>query len=542
MSSYNATSIRRFDFATLWSITQAIKDANPADPRLFYPLVGGVVDKTRTLLTYKACIQLNSKGNAWVPFAKSDVRQRFLLWKAPLIQLIAQMQLPPLGWKSNLFVILHLIGDPLDTVWSLSHKIFLCHTRGAKWSGDRDWKALGMITISFEEWGEGDQTEKALLQVFRAGGTYQANAQVQNCADNPPLSQDQQENIRKACRDAAQSLSADRSTSFVPVTASVGVFFGTLAAAFDKDSSGVVSIKNGISPYYIAHTALYFGILPAILLSAIVGVSQDRDSIPHIFKQLHLNTRGHVQLKQGLEAWKRITSGGIYSWQPRKWQSLGSGEECWSQRLIAFLSLSSILSGTIIAVYIAYSAPPTGFGCREIAIISTCWLWIFSAAFDIWAERVTWAENCYTLVFLKDSLCSLGIVLYNIYVYLGMYNRCSCWTKFGHGPLSFALEPQVANELQKKIGSVWPGAIIFLVGWQILFVSLVCALSHKGVVILLSSVKNDSSREEKDSQIGWRDIFSTRYGPRHWWQRMRATHHVKIKKAFDGDDVPLAPA
>lgn len=178
MSSYQATKINHFDYAALWNITQAIKAANATDSRLFYPSIGGVVDRTRTLLTCNGCIQLISKGDNWAPFLKSDVRQRFLLWKAPLIQLIAQMQLPPLGYRSNIFVIFHLIGDPIDTVWSLSHKIFLCHVRGAKWSGHQDWKAMAMIIISYEEWGEGNRSERALLRAFRTNGPYQTLAPV----------------------------------------------------------------------------------------------------------------------------------------------------------------------------------------------------------------------------------------------------------------------------------------------------------------------------------------------------------------------------
>lgn len=268
-------------------------------------------------------------------------------------------------------------------------------------------------------------------------------------------------------------------------------------------------------------------------------MSQDRDSIPHILRQLHQNTQNQIQLKQNLKAWKRVTSGGIYSWQPGKWQTLVYGGKCWRRRLIALLSISSILSGPIAAIYMAYSAPPTGFGCREIAVISTFGLWMFSAAFDILAENNTSAKNSYVLIFLKDSLCTFGIVLYNVYVYLGMYNRCSCWTKFGRGPLSFGLEPKVAKELKEKISKEWPGAIIFLTGWQLLFVSLVCALSHKGVVVLLSSVKNDSPKENKDNRTFSRYFFSNRYGAWQWRKRMRVTHDVANRKGFSDNDAPL---
>lgn len=115
--------------------------------------------------------------------------------------------------------------------------------------------------------------KKALLIAFTVNELYQTLTQMQNYADSPPLNQDQQENLRKICRDAAHSLSVDRSTSFISVTIFVEIFLSTLTVAFDKNSFETISINNEISSYYIVHTILYFNILSAILLSAIVGVS-----------------------------------------------------------------------------------------------------------------------------------------------------------------------------------------------------------------------------------------------------------------------------
>lgn len=526
MSFYNATQIRQFDFALLWNVAQEIKAFNPLDPRLFYPLIGnnaGEFDRTRTLLTSEACIELNSKGDGWAPYVKSDVRQRVQLWKAPLIQLIAQMQLPPLGWKSNIFVIVHLIGDPWDTLWSLSHKIFLCHKWADEWSSDEHWKAMGMVVFSYDEWGKGEEAHQTLLQAFRIRARTDAEL---------PLSQEQQENVRNACRDAAQSLSADRSSSFIPVTVAVMIFLGSIGSAFDKNQSGVASINNSVTPHYIAFTALYFGILPAVFLSAIIGVSQDRSSIPHILKQLRKETQDRLVFKPDLDAKTRLVSGGIYSWQPRKWQILISGAGCWRQWLIAILSFASILSGTMVAIYMSYTAPPTGFGCREIASISTFVLWMISAAFDIWVGPSD------GLVFTKDLVFTLGILVYNIYSHLGLFNRCSCWTKFHRGPLSFALETKVAAELHEKIGHEWAGAIILLVTCQLVVVVVVCALCHKGVNMLLSSVRNEAPNADQKEETGWQYIFS--HIRRAWqrWRMRRVKGRIKLRSR-DSGEVPL---
>lgn len=526
MSFYNATQIKQFDFALLWNIAQGIKAFNPLDPRLFYPLIrnnAGEVDRTRTLLTADACIQLNVKGDGWAPYVKSDVRQRVQLWKAPLIQLIAQMQLPPLGWKSNIFVIVHLIGDPWDTLWSLSHKIFLCHRWADEWSSDEHWKAMGMVVLSYDEWGKGEEAHTTLLQVFRLR---------EPIDEDVPLSHEEQENVRNACRDAAQSLSADRSSSFIPVTVAVMIFLGSIGTAFDKNRSGVASINDSVTPHYIAFTALYFGILPAVFLSAIIGVSQDRGSIPHFLKQLQKDTQDRLLLKADLDAKTRLVSGGIYSWHPGKWRILMSDAGCWRQWLIAILSFVSILSGTMVAIYMSYTAPPTGFGCREIASISTFVLWMISAAFDIWVGPSG------DLVFIKDLVFTLGILVYNIYSHLGLFNRCSCWTKFHRGPLSSALETKVAAELHEKISHEWAGAITLLVVCQLLVVVIVCAVSHKGVNMLLSSVRNEIPNADQKQQTGWQYIFSHVRKAWQWWRMRRAKHRINLRSR-DSGEVPL---
>jgi hypothetical protein len=155
----------------------------------------------------------------------------------------------------------------------------------------------------------------------------------------------------------------------------------------------------------------------------------------------------------------------------------------------------------------AYTALPQGFGCREIAIISTFVLYILSAAFDFCAEEFFPPELRYAPVFLKDLLCSTAIVVYNVFVYLGMYNRCSCWTKFGRGPLICGQRPGVKRELAMRMKNEWPGAIASLVALQMLFVLVTFAVSHKGVILLLSKVRNKDAHTSNESGLGWQHIF-----------------------------------
>ena len=516
MAFYNATRIDHFNFTALWNITQSIKAFNPLDPRLFYPIVDNVVDKSRTLLTYKGCVDLVSAGNNWAHYDISDVRQRVQLWKAPLIQLIAQMQLPPLGWRSNIFVLVHLIADPIDTNWSLAHKIYLCHSHAVRWSGDKDWKALGMIVVSYDEWGEGNTAAKALKEALNGHGDKR----------DQPLSLNQQKSIRDACLQAARSLSADRATSFIPMTVALAIFMGAIGAAFDKNASGAVSINNSVTPHYIASTTLYIAILPAVFLSAFIGVSQQQSAIPRFLNRLHTDVEEHKQLPRRFGYWKRGTSGGIYSWQPGKLDSLKSSIGSWHPRINAALSFSTVIAGTVVAVYMSYSAPPVGFGCREITHSGIFLMWTFSALFDIWVEKALSGKASFAAVCAKDLLCMTAILIENIYSHLGMFNRCVCWTNFGNGPLCFATESRVAEELHQKISKQWAITVACLVVWEILVVVVVCSLSFKGISMLLSPiddrVEKDGDNDSEQWQIGWRHLFSQLREIRQVWRTIKS--------------------
>lgn len=85
-------------------------------------------------------------------------------------------------------MILHLIADPIDTNWSLSHKIYLCHSHAARWSGDEDWKALGMIVVSYDEWGEGNAAAETLREALNGRGQSFQNGETRD----QPLSPNQQ--------------------------------------------------------------------------------------------------------------------------------------------------------------------------------------------------------------------------------------------------------------------------------------------------------------------------------------------------------------
>src|SRR3954447_16575740 len=98
-------------------------------------------------LTDDACREI--AGSGWAKHNGYQMWGRLTMWKLPLLQLLSQFSRPPLGFMAELFAITHFIGDPIDTIWSLLHKLAHCKSRAELWKLDgrpeNEWKALTLI-------------------------------------------------------------------------------------------------------------------------------------------------------------------------------------------------------------------------------------------------------------------------------------------------------------------------------------------------------------------------------------------------------------
>lgn len=172
----DCTSDGIFQFVSLWRYTQNIQQACANDTRLFLPH-GGIASPQNASLTQKACVDI--AGWNWTYYPAAHIWTRLTTWKFPLLQLIASFPRPPLGFYVDCFVLVHLLGDPIDTIHSLLGKMSGCQRFAEDWrveckdlpgnhSGideDRDWKALALLTDAYGEWSEDGQ----VIQVLRQG-------------------------------------------------------------------------------------------------------------------------------------------------------------------------------------------------------------------------------------------------------------------------------------------------------------------------------------------------------------------------------------
>ncbi|KAE9362864.1 hypothetical protein N431DRAFT_358157 [Stipitochalara longipes BDJ] len=561
----NCTNPASFQFASLWIITQAIASC-PNDTRLFNQL---------PMLTDASC-RLFTHKEPWTPYPAADIWARLTTWKFPLLQLVAVFPRPPLTFLVELFVLVHLLGDPISTIKNLLLKLASCQARALFWkdrfeseemglvrrltgpssplilssaapssqpvllpalsSFEGIWKGLAAIVDSYDEWGSdvGSAAESFILDRLTTGA----------------ITNDDQRKFLGICRLTANALAADRSTKFLPIIVAQGFFIGTIAIAFGrtKDSASGPNPATfiNIEAHSIAFSSLYFWIIPAVMISSIIGVSQTEAAIPRILKRFRDEVLAafpdwkdemHL-LKEDLTTELRERSGGIYSWQPKESReavqntirrtdpyrnnpgrgpfatflqkfawiitrciTLRPGSESFPVVIFTYSALTGIL--------ISYLIPPVGFDCRHAGELSIVLTWVLSACLnnlpifrnhpsDNEDKRVRARRRRFLFILWKDIIVTALTMGGIIVTQVGVFNRCACYTLWGRAGLALPENGSVSNTLSWRIDTSYPAIAFLCVGFQLVVVP--CFLLRQyGLAVRVFLQRDD----EKSNLPGW---------------------------------------
>jgi hypothetical protein len=158
-----------FEFAGLYIVNAYLNQTCDPGSNIFF-------QGTR-MLTRDACERITRTSNdiwkGWTAYPISDVYNRIAVWKLPLLQLLSQFPRPPLGPSVEVGVMLHLFGDPIDSVSTILLSLATCQERakqakalcvetGMKEDHPdylRTWKGLAIIMVSYDECGASEQVD-----------------------------------------------------------------------------------------------------------------------------------------------------------------------------------------------------------------------------------------------------------------------------------------------------------------------------------------------------------------------------------------------
>lgn len=349
-----------------------------------------------------------------------------------------------------------------------------------------------------------------------------------------------QRRITEAVRITARALAADRSTKLLPIIVAETLFIGSIAVALGKSASGAKksasrdTIFVNVEAHSTAFSALYFWILPAVFLGALIGVSQTEAAIPRILKRFHVDLdrllmsdqyalsdisldgirlalphKVNILNKCLAKDQMRIYHGGVYSWQPSRWQPKdstppttsrieSSGRGCRNGNRLTFqllfmnwrtqdiLPYLIVIIGSLTGVIISSLVPPGGFvDCRRITEVLICFSWIISALLDVLlirlfplkSDKATWL---FWSTFIKDLLMTIATIGGGIIVtVIGVFNRCVCYTNWGKTGLALPQRPDLANLLNYRLEHDYPAILFTSIGVELLLIPIFICLRYR---------------------------------------------------------------
>jgi hypothetical protein len=230
-------------------------------------------------LTIEGCeAQCGSRFN-WYP----DVGPRLTTWLIPVVLLVGNLCLATLGKPNSIMTILHLLGDPIDSMWSLLTKLeawnrcwdmaeHLSSTGAVHKNHVRD---RGTILAAIQEVeGPGSDPSETYLRII----------------NNSTLDKDDptRPRLHHLCREIANEIS-DSSVNEMPRTLlAIMTFVFAILSAFVDAIGGKSSSQPGGR---IASAMFLSWLVPAILLSNSIGCFTSRRTLVRILERFAKGTK-----------------------------------------------------------------------------------------------------------------------------------------------------------------------------------------------------------------------------------------------------------
>jgi ABC-type sugar transport system permease subunit len=329
------------------------------------------------------------------------------------------------------------------------------------------------------------------------------------------------------CIKISDQLAADRATAFLPIMAAQGFFIGALAIALFKTASITPGSGNYISVeiHSIAFSALYFWIIPAVFISAVIGVSQTAKSIPNFLETLQSEFKHHDFLRDIQlpnihcidEDQMRILNGGVYSWQPKaKKPKLFRAVV-----LESFIAILSITFSIITACLFSGYVPADGWQPRHCAYMFYLLMWVLSFVLtgllkrshssnsvgDMEYQRLTTNKHPlqanivrFRLTYLKDIVWTLGTIGPLMYIQAGPFNNCESYSAWGRAGLALPEIQNVADLLKERIHGLYIGIAILGIGVQVCITAGSLWGCRKALRVLL---QNDDGTSLRPVWLRW---------------------------------------
>jgi hypothetical protein len=392
----------RFDLTECLQTAKKLQEENPGLGYFHVP-AGADVRPNSTIVTLDGCMALC--GDGWSPYPVADVQTAMATWVLPLILLIGNLSLGKCGVLSNLVEVAHLLGDPIDAIWSLLVKldaarrnrvffreIFECLESNDKTDAIKDFGTVFLAMTDFRR-----KEDEAVLEELQRVRRENVNAM---------------ETVRKAGRELSDiRINNTLLSALAIISYFVNIIHAYLTIHSEHQSPRVPTM---------AFRLLYYWLIPAIILSTAAGSWPSKDASHRVLTRLQDGLGCDFGLHP-LQPW----DGGNYSWLPDKHREIRKSRRHFWLWLAAFFSVGLSF---VTAFVLSWLTPTVGLGCGCLVLSSYFGIWIVSFLYTAMATLFFTMRNpprnrrmLWIIVGAKDIFLAVSMVLLLVAAFGGIY-------------------------------------------------------------------------------------------------------------------------
>ena len=369
-----------------------------------------------------------------------DMWPRLLTWLFPVLLMIGNLHLPKVGHANRFLVVMHYIGDPIDSMWSLLTKaevwnrfyhIALRHTQ-SKPDKDTMARSYAALLAAFDELSQDGHTAQSDLDAVMHENAAQLS----------------REDMDYILAETADELADSRSNETLRTAVVIVNYLWTVVASLSPKIGGEQSSQPGgrigtamflswiVSAVLLGNTLSGFTSRRTCLriveryLRTIQGRKRDLHyfpNSPHLAAEARRTTSGKQAGSLGNYFDSQPWNGSVYSY--RKDKRLVPSRSKKDKSSIYLLALASfpVIIATVCAFVIIYETPNVGLGCRTLWVLGLGIGLLISTALTYLFNSIRSKKTAWYAVAVKDAFIAVPIVAVVVLSSMGIFNTCWCW-------------------------------------------------------------------------------------------------------------------
>ncbi|KAH7147051.1 hypothetical protein B0J13DRAFT_442017, partial [Dactylonectria estremocensis] len=398
------------------------------------------------------------------------------------------LHIPRVGGVNRFFVVVHFIGDPIDSMWSLLTKaevwdrFYRIAFQGTPPGPEREpmARALSAMLSAFEELtGDMSTVQRELNDVMSESGTRLSS-----------------EDLDYILMETADELVDSRSNEVLrTVLVIVNYLWAVLGALVPQIGGAQTSQPGGR-----IGTAMFLSwLVTAVLLSNTLSGFTSRRTCLRIMERYYRTLRGQkrdahffpnsprlVSLSSWVFSKKKATTattaistdddfidsqpwnGSVYSYRPHK-RLIPSGlAHDWSPAHLLLLSAAPIIIAAVSAFVIIWFTPTIGLGCRTLWVIGLSIGLILSPILTWGISKMATGKFAWYITIANDAFIGIPALTTIILSSIGIFNTCWCWSGvYSRGRAKAFIDLDPADERAYNLHHIYPAMVAACLALQL---------------------------------------------------------------------------